>query len=179
METPSASQASLGKVGVGASAPPQLLGPPRVLPRRKAAAAGPLPRMGLPSSASHVLFWPCPHPQAGHTLGAQLAGSPALEQEQQCLVRTQNDHLGGDLSSLVSSEDFFASLENDHLWASISSLFYSAINCSQNLCTDCLHCHLKEQVQLMLREPKCHGSVKTDKTSNIAAELGTVTHGEN
>lgn len=135
------------------------------------AAVGPLPRTGLPSSAGHVLFWPCPHPQAGHTLGARLAGSPALEQEQQCLVRTQNDHLGGDLSSLASSEDFFASLENEHLWASVSSLFYSTTNCPQNFWTDCLHCYLKVQVQLMLMETKCHGSVKTNKNQQHRSRI--------
>ena len=87
-ETPSASQASLGKAGVRASVPPTALGASQWPTRRKVAAAGPLPGRGLPSSAGHVLFWPCPRSQAGHTLGAGLAGSPALEQEEQGLVRT-------------------------------------------------------------------------------------------
>ena len=64
-ETPSASQASLGKAGVGASAPPQLLGPPSAPLRRKVAAAGPLPRMGLPSSAGHGSSGPAPVPKPG------------------------------------------------------------------------------------------------------------------
>ena len=91
---------------------------------------------------------PAPVPRAGHTLGPGLVGSPALGQEQQCLVKTWNKRpLRGGLSSSESSEDFFAGLENEHHRVSMSSLFYSTTNCPQSFWTDCLHYYLKVQVQ--------------------------------
>lgn len=126
----------LGQVGVRASLPHRPLGLCSVPTRRKVADTIPLLRMGLSPLAGHVLFWPCPIPRVGHTLGAQLVGSPALGRRQQCLVRTWKEgHHGWGLSSSESFEDFFASLENEHLWTSISSLFYSITNCLQSFWT--------------------------------------------
>lgn len=168
-KTPSASQASLGKAGAGLPSPHSSWGPPSGPPGERwlllALCPERAPFLGRPQALLALPLFP----SWAHLSWAGWFTS--LEQEEQGLVRRMEEHLGGDLSSLESSEDFFASQEMKYLWAScIIPVLFLRTNYPQNFWTDWFH-YLKVQVKLMLVETNCHGWVKTNKTQQHRSRI--------
>lgn len=171
-ETPSASQASLGKAGCGASVLPlQLLGPP----------SGPLGERWLllalcPERVS-FLGRPCALLSLSNVLGVGtlwelgwLVHQPWSRKSKVLWGRRMKNTWEEISAPLESSEDFFASLENEHLWASVSSCFIPqpTIRKIFGLTVSLL---LKVQVKLMLVETNRHGWVKTNKTQQHRSRI--------